>query len=304
MTTSTIAVVFFTVIIMMAAVVAIMTVIYATRLPSSKASKNTEQQNEPPAIKSTQNKTDLQFTEIDKLSKSDTPNSILPINEAFDSTELHSSNTLLVAREDKSVRKKQSSANKKKKFNTLPKIHKENQIQIEQTPPIINSKAREPRLDNIVISKVSEIPEIPEIPDPPSLMSEPVPEKQTQAPVPDNPIVEEAISSVPNKTNAEVSIKETDVIMEGKPNNETGKTVADSSSSNREKVASKITGPDNSGSGVHQAQKSEMGDLSDLFAKSSSEDKKANKLAEEMNDIDANDLLRDSLSLISKIKKK
>ena len=301
MTTSTIAVVFFTVIIMMAAVVAIMTVIYATRLPSSKASKNTEQQNEPPAIKSTQNKTDLQFTEIDKLSKSDTPNSILPINEAFDSTELHSSDTLLVAREDKSVRKKQSSANKKKKFNTLPKIHKENQIQIEQTPPIINSKAGEPRLDNIVISKVSEIPEIP---DPSSLMSEPVPEKQTQAPAPDNPIVEEAISSVSDKTNAEVSIKETDVIMEGKPNNETGKTVADSSSSNREKVASKFTGPDNSGSGVHQAQKSEMGDLSDLFAKSSSEDKKANKLAEEMNDIDANDLLRDSLSLISKMKKK
>jgi len=52
-----------------------------------------------------------------------------------------------------------------------------------------------------------------------------------------------------------------------------------------------------------QTQKFSMGDLSDLFAKTNVEDTRANKLAEEMNDVDINELLQEGLGLLGKLKK-
>ena len=49
--------------------------------------------------------------------------------------------------------------------------------------------------------------------------------------------------------------------------------------------------------------KSVMGDLSELFAKNTSDDSKANKLAEGMAEVDVNDLVKAGLGLIGKLKK-
>jgi hypothetical protein len=299
MTTSTIAVVFLTFIIVMAAVVAIMTVIYATRLPSSKAGENTVRKSKLPVGESTQSETFPELTDMNNMSKSDTLNSTLPGDEKANSAELRSNTTFLVNREDKSVKKKQPRKSSKKKFSfTSPKMYRNKQIQMEQVPPIVNSKAEEPLPDDTVISK------LPEIPDLQPLISEPEIEKQMPEPAPDNPILEDVVSSVPAVTNPEVQIKEYELIMEAKSNNETRKTGSDSPVANPETAASKIAESNKTSNEGHQTQQSGMGDLSDLFAKNTSEDKKANKLAEEMNDIDANDLLRNGLGLISKMKKK
>jgi hypothetical protein len=52
-----------------------------------------------------------------------------------------------------------------------------------------------------------------------------------------------------------------------------------------------------------KTQKSSMGDLSDLFAKSNSEDKETNKLAAQVNDVDVNELLQEGLVLLEKLRK-
>jgi len=303
MTTSTIAVVFFTFIIMMAAVVAIMTVIYATRLPSSMTGKNPKQKSKLVATEPTQNKAVPELTDTNSMSRSDTPDNASPFaGKKSDHTRLQSSDTLLVNRENNPDRKKQRSANKKKKLNfNLHRITKHNQPQKEQVSSEVNSKVEEPAPDNVGISVVPENNEVPELQ--PSI-NETETDTQPAEQAPDTSAGEAINISVPAITNPEVSIKENENNMEAIPNKETSKTGTDSSATNRETVASKIEQTGNTSGGESKTQQSGMGDLSDLFAKSSSEDKKANKLAEGMSDIDANELLRDSLGLINRMKKK
>lgn len=52
-----------------------------------------------------------------------------------------------------------------------------------------------------------------------------------------------------------------------------------------------------------QKQKSGLGDLADLFATSASEFTEKNRLAEEVNDVDVNELLKEGLGLLDKVKK-
>ncbi len=52
------------------------------------------------------------------------------------------------------------------------------------------------------------------------------------------------------------------------------------------------------------AEKVSVSDFADLFAKSSSEDTKANKLAQDMPDVDVDDILREGRNLIGRIKPK
>jgi hypothetical protein len=53
-----------------------------------------------------------------------------------------------------------------------------------------------------------------------------------------------------------------------------------------------------------QPQKSAMGDLSDLFAKATHEDTKASKLAEQMTDVNVDDLLKEGIGLVGRLKKR
>ncbi len=53
-----------------------------------------------------------------------------------------------------------------------------------------------------------------------------------------------------------------------------------------------------------EKEKTSVSDFADLFAKSSTEDTKANKLAEHMPDVDVDDLLREGRSLVSRLKPK
>jgi hypothetical protein len=54
---------------------------------------------------------------------------------------------------------------------------------------------------------------------------------------------------------------------------------------------------------MSQKQKSGLGDLADLFATSASEFTEKNRLAEQVNDVDVNELLREGLGLLGKVKK-
>ena len=51
-----------------------------------------------------------------------------------------------------------------------------------------------------------------------------------------------------------------------------------------------------------QKQKSGLGDLADLFATSASEFTEKDRLAEQVNDVDVNELLREGLGLLGKVK--
>ena len=53
-----------------------------------------------------------------------------------------------------------------------------------------------------------------------------------------------------------------------------------------------------------EKEKVSVGDFADLFAKGSSEDTKANKLAQDMPEVEVDDILREGRNLISRLKPK
>lgn len=299
MTTSSFAVVFFAVILMMAASVAIMTVVYAFRLPSTRARKNTMQNKVTSLeeIKSDEgvplpvdvNDSLIHAGEDTYLPGEKTAGSSVPV--AQDATPENN--------EAKAIIKKLLEAKEEKVSNITPLIlPADSQAQPNHNSPVLASETQQRLSEDPVLVPSQGIPQqqVPE----PGLSEALQPPGSSQ--ISSDTVRAENISTT--ELNREETGEENKEKMVAKPNNEANTSGSNPSVNKQQPVtanateSAKVTGEE------QNSKNSGMGDLSDLFAKGSSEDKKANKLADEMNDIDASDLLRDSLGLISRLKKK
>jgi hypothetical protein len=94
---------------------------------------------------------------------------------------------------------------------------------------------------------------------------------------------------------AKTIIKGSETSMDTEPGPENNQA---SSEPPAETTDSGETGKDTS-----QKQNSGLGDLADLFATSASEFTEKNRLAEQVNDVDVNEILQEGLGLLGKVKK-
>ena len=88
--------------------------------------------------------------------------------------------------------------------------------------------------------------------------------------------------------------KESESSMETKPGTDVNQASADSPAATTDSGETDKEMP--------QKQKSGLGDLADLFATSASEFTEKDRLAEQVNDVDVNELLREGLGLLGKVK--
>jgi len=107
------------------------------------------------------------------------------------------------------------------------------------------------------------------------------------------PLIESNETVLVSKTN--IKIKEIEPNMDNKHSKEVKKASPEPSAV--------TANPGNNSKDVSQTKNPSMGDLSDLFAKSGSENIETNKLATELNHVDVNDLLHEGNLILEKLKK-
>ncbi|OGO36387.1 MAG: hypothetical protein A2147_03280 [Chloroflexi bacterium RBG_16_57_8] len=298
MGTSAMALVFFMVILMLAATVAVLTVVYATRLPSRTAMAS--RVKPVPLGESAQAAAPPQPDHVGRRSESD-PQGPGPAGEKPADADPASVTEPPAIREGS---------------NPIPSERSETQSDMKN---IFSSKRARPDEGNNAqpaLAAQADIQPAPSAP-PKAETARPLPPGTPQQMAihesnpegkPHNPPA--ASATAPAAVNATVQIaattasgKENQVSTDVKPT-DTGKTGSVPPAAKPQAASLTVSSSGRAGDKTPETQKSNMGDLSDLFAKATDEDSKAGKLAEKMGDVDVNDLLKEGLGLVGRLKRK